>query len=49
MERPVKFDAWVRPSCLPSFGEVENVEKAIATGWGRVDWGIWHFPYKLLL
>ncbi|KAK0084919.1 hypothetical protein PV325_006121 [Microctonus aethiopoides] len=38
MERPVKFDAWVRPSCLPSFGEVENVEKAIATGWGRVDW-----------
>lgn len=37
LESPVKFDAWVRPACLP-YGMM-NTENAIATGWGRVDWG----------
>lgn len=37
MESPVKFDAYVRPACLP-YGNVIT-ENAIATGWGRVDWG----------
>ncbi|XP_008547524.1 serine protease snake [Microplitis demolitor] len=36
LESPVKFDAWVRPACLP-YGMM-NTENAIATGWGRVDW-----------
>ncbi|KAG8035025.1 hypothetical protein G9C98_005448 [Cotesia typhae] len=36
MESSVKFDAYVRPACLP-YGNVIT-ENAIATGWGRVDW-----------
>ncbi|XP_066582290.1 venom protease-like [Prorops nasuta] len=40
LERPVNFNAYVRPACLPySFPDV-NIESdnAVATGWGRVDW-----------
>lgn len=38
MESPVSFDAWVRPACLPTARSGQTVEKAVATGWGKVDW-----------
>ncbi|XP_076678159.1 venom protease-like [Andrena cerasifolii] len=39
MERDVQFDAWIRPSCLAySLPDVGNDGKAVATGWGVVDW-----------
>ncbi|XP_015111209.1 serine protease snake [Diachasma alloeum] len=38
MESPVTFDAWVRPACLPTVSSEQLPEKAIATGWGKVNW-----------
>uniref|UniRef100_A0A0C9RPM7 Snk_6 protein n=1 Tax=Fopius arisanus TaxID=64838 RepID=A0A0C9RPM7_9HYME len=35
---PVNFDSWVRPACLPTARSLEYTGKAIATGWGKVDW-----------
>ena len=37
METPVRFDAYVRPACLPIVKRIEG-SQAVATGWGRVDW-----------
>lgn len=42
LDSPVKFDAYVRPACLstqPNFFSRSAEPKAVATGWGRVDWG----------
>lgn len=38
LESPVKFDAWVRPACLSVSSASLKPKRAIATGWGRVDW-----------
>ncbi|XP_012287571.1 serine protease snake isoform X2 [Orussus abietinus] len=41
LDRPVKFDAYVRPACLrtlPEYSGDDVVTKAAATGWGGVDW-----------
>ncbi|XP_034942345.1 venom protease-like [Chelonus insularis] len=45
MERPIVFNSWVRPACLstntiPTSSEYGRVQetKALAIGWGRVDW-----------
>lgn len=38
MDRAVTFDAYVRPACLPSWRQLQDVQAAIATGWGLVDY-----------
>ncbi|XP_063982620.1 serine protease snake-like [Diachasmimorpha longicaudata] len=38
MDSPVTFNAWVRPACLPTISSEQLTEKAIATGWGKVNW-----------
>ncbi|XP_076240858.1 serine protease snk [Calliopsis andreniformis] len=39
LEEKVKFNAWIRPSCIPySLPDIEDQGKAVATGWGLVDW-----------
>lgn len=40
LEKEVVFNAWVRPACLPvDWPDVGSNDKAVATGWGLVDWG----------
>ncbi|XP_014488515.1 PREDICTED: serine protease persephone-like [Dinoponera quadriceps] len=39
LETSVDYTAWVRPACLPiDMPDIGRDGKAIATGWGRVDW-----------
>lgn len=39
LEDKVVFNAWVRPACLPvDWPDVGSDNKAVATGWGLVDW-----------
>lgn len=39
LEKAARFNAWVRPSCLPySLPEAGDDGKATATGWGQVEW-----------
>lgn len=39
LEKDAEFNAFVRPACLPySLPDIGTQNKAIATGWGRVEW-----------
>ncbi|XP_032687783.1 serine protease snake-like [Odontomachus brunneus] len=39
LETSVTYNAWVRPACLPiDLPDIGYDGKAVATGWGRVDW-----------
>ncbi|CAL1673871.1 unnamed protein product [Lasius platythorax] len=39
LEKEVTYDAWVRPACLPiDLPDIGTDNKAVATGWGLVDW-----------
>ncbi|KAF7997873.1 hypothetical protein HCN44_009271 [Aphidius gifuensis] len=38
LESPVRFNAWVRPACLPTSPAILKPKRAIASGWGREDW-----------
>ncbi|XP_011863922.1 PREDICTED: serine protease snake-like [Vollenhovia emeryi] len=39
LEKKVTYDAFVRPACLPvDWPDVGQDNKAVATGWGLVDW-----------
>lgn len=49
LEKEAKFNAWVRPICLPySLPDVGTDGKATATGWGQVDWADDDRPNDLL-
>ncbi|XP_046488795.1 venom protease-like [Neodiprion pinetum] len=37
LESRVSFNAWIRPACLHT-SPTTGTQKAIATGWGRVEW-----------
>ena len=40
LEKDAVYDAYVRPACLPvDWPDVAQNDKAVATGWGLVDWG----------
>ncbi|EFN81872.1 Coagulation factor XI [Harpegnathos saltator] len=40
LETSVTYNAWVRPACLPvDLPDTGTDGEAVATGWGRVDWG----------
>jgi len=36
LKKEVTYNQWVRPACLPDTDM--HTDKAIATGWGLVDW-----------
>ncbi|XP_072760052.1 venom protease-like [Anoplolepis gracilipes] len=39
LEKEVIYNAWVRPACLPvDLPDIGTDNKAVATGWGLVDW-----------
>lgn len=39
LEKEVTYNAWVRPACLPiDLPDIGTDNKAVATGWGLVDW-----------
>ncbi|XP_058797877.1 serine protease snake-like isoform X2 [Phymastichus coffea] len=38
LEQPVIFNAYVRPACLDYKGNQRVGDRAVATGWGIVDW-----------
>ncbi|XP_014203299.1 serine protease snake-like isoform X2 [Copidosoma floridanum] len=38
MDRPVTFDAYVRPACLSLNPNIQTGEKTVVAGWGIVDW-----------
>lgn len=40
LEKDAIYNAFVRPACLPvDWPDLAGNDKAIATGWGVVDWG----------
>lgn len=39
LERDVRFGAFIKPCCLANHLPDTGEGKAIAMGWGRVDWG----------
>ncbi|KAL6446409.1 hypothetical protein ACFW04_001170 [Cataglyphis niger] len=39
LEKEATYNAWVRPACLPvDLPDIGTDNKAVATGWGLVDW-----------
>ncbi|KAM0730589.1 Serine protease snake [Formica fusca] len=39
LEKEANYNAWVRPACLPvDLPDIGTDNKAVATGWGLVDW-----------
>lgn len=51
LENEVEYNAWVRPACLPvDWPDVGSDNKAVATGWGLVDWGkILEIKYDIII
>jgi len=40
LKEEANYNAYVRPACLPvDWPDVGQNDKAVATGWGLVDWG----------
>lgn len=46
MDQPVEFTAYVRPACLNPNEELDN-KKAIATGFGKLEYGNYSFNMSL--
>lgn len=46
---PVEFTKEIRPACLHQGQESISVNRSIATGWGRTDYGNHVIYYKYML